>query len=36
MTLFDELSPNDVFAMVLDTFFNGERDQRTIELLDEE
>lgn len=36
MTLFDELSPNDVFGKVLDTFFNGERDQRTIELLDEE
>ena len=36
MTLFDELSPNDVFGKVLDTFFSGERDQRTIELLDEE
>lgn len=36
MTLFDKLSPNDVFGKVLDTFFNGERDQRTIELLDEE
>ena len=36
MTLFDELSPNDVFGKVLDTFFNGERDQRTIELLDKE
>lgn len=36
MTLFDELSPNDVFGKVLDIFFNGERDQRTIELLDEE
>lgn len=29
MTLFDKLSPNDVFGKVLDTFFNGERDQRT-------
>lgn len=36
MTLFDELSPNDVFGKVLDTFFNGERDQRTIELLYDE
>lgn len=36
MTLFDELSPNDVFGKVLDTFFSGERDQRTIDLLDEE
>ena len=36
MTLFDELSPNDVFGKVLDTFFNGERDKRTIELLDKE
>lgn len=36
MTLFDELSPNDVFGKVLDIFFSGERDQRTIDLLDEE
>ena len=36
MTLFDKLSPNDVFGKVLDTFFSGERDQRTIDLLDEE
>ena len=36
MTLFDELSSNDVFGKVLDTFFSGERDQRTIDLLDEE
>lgn len=33
MTLFDELSPNDVFGKVLDIFFSGERDQRTIDLL---
>lgn len=36
MTLFDELSPNDVFGKVLDVFYSGKRDQRTIELLDEE
>lgn len=35
MTLFDALSPNDVFAKVLDTFFDGERDERTLELLGE-
>ena len=36
MTLFDELSPNDVFAKVLDTFFDGKRDKRTLELLESE
>lgn len=36
MTLFDELSPNDVFSKVLDAFYNGERDGRAIDLLDEE
>lgn len=35
MTLFDALSPNDVFAKVLDAFFDGERDERTLELLGE-
>lgn len=34
MTLFDALSPNDVFAKVLDAFFDGERDKRTLELLE--
>ena len=33
MTLFDALSPDDVFAKVLDAFFDGERDERTLELL---
>ena len=33
MTLFDSLSPNDVFAKVLDAFFEGKRDERTLELL---
>ena len=36
MTLFDELSPDDIFNEVLDTFFNGKRDERTLELLDKE
>ncbi len=30
MTLFDMVSPNDVFASVLDAFFDGKRDGRTI------
>lgn len=34
MTLFDELSPNDVFAKVLDVFYHGERDEKTLELLE--
>lgn len=36
MTLFDTLSPNDVFAKVLDAFFDGERDEKTLRLLDEQ
>ena len=34
MTLFDELSPNDVFAKVLDVFYHGERDEKTLKLLE--
>lgn len=34
MTLFDELSPNDVFAKVLDVFYDGERDEKTLALLE--
>lgn len=30
MTLFDIVSPNDIFANVLEKYFNGERDNRTI------
>ena len=30
MTLFDCISPNDIFADVLDLFFNGIRDSRSI------
>lgn len=33
MTLFDVVSPNDIFAQVLDTFYGGERDPLTLELL---
>lgn len=36
MTLFDELSPNDVFAKVLDAFYDGERDEKTLMLLNEQ
>ena len=34
MTLFDELSPNDVFSKVLDVFYHGERDEKTLVLLE--
>lgn len=33
MTLFDQAMPNTIFAEVLDTFYNGERDEMTLELL---
>ena len=36
MTLFDVLSPDDVFGEVLDAFFDGERDERTLALLESE
>lgn len=36
MTLFDAVSPNDVFGRVLDQFYGGVRDERTLELLDED
>ena len=35
MTLFDAISPNDVFGKVLDRFYGGVRDKRTLELLGE-
>ena len=35
MTLFDAISPNDVFGKVLDQFYGGVRDKRTLELLGE-
>ena len=33
MTLFDTVSPNDIFAKALGAFFNGMRDQRTFQVL---
>jgi uncharacterized protein (DUF1810 family) len=36
LTLFDQASPDDTFARALDAFFNGERDGRTLELLNAE
>lgn len=33
MTLFDLVSPNDIFARVLDKYFNRQRDNRTINLI---
>ena len=35
MTLFDAISPDDVFGKVLDQFYGGVRDKRTLELLGE-
>jgi uncharacterized protein (DUF1810 family) len=33
MTLFDVVSPNEIFDKVLDIFFYGERDTRTLEII---
>lgn len=33
MTLFDFVSPNDIFALVLDKYFNGQRDNRTLTII---
>ena len=33
MTLFDQVSPDDIFADALDVFYAGQRDPRTIELV---
>lgn len=33
MTLFDQISPNDIFGEVLEAFFDGERCRRTLQLL---
>lgn len=33
MTLFDFVEPDSVFARVLDKYFNGQRDNRTIKIL---
>lgn len=36
MTLFDRIAPNDIFARVLDKYFEGERDMRTIGIIESE
>ena len=33
MTLFDFISPNDIFARVLDKYFNGQRDNLTVNII---
>ena len=33
MTLFDHILPNAIFAEVLDTFYNKERDEKTIQII---
>ena len=36
MTLFDAVAPGDVFAAVLDKYYGGRRDARTLSMLDAE
>lgn len=36
MTLFDAISPNDVYAEVLESFYDGVRCKRTLQMLKEE
>ena len=33
MTIFDSISPNDLFSRALSTFFNGQRDEKTLTIL---
>lgn len=33
MTLFDAVLPDDVFARVIDKYFNGEKDEQTLTIL---
>ena len=33
MTIFDAISPNDVFSRAINTFFNGQRDEKTLIIL---
>ena len=35
MTLFDSVSPNDIFAEVLQKYFDGKRDHRTLHILED-
>ena len=34
MTLFDAIKPKDIFSQVLDKFYKGEKDYRTLSMLD--
>ena len=34
MTLFNIIAPNDVFGLILDKFFNGEKCYKTLDILD--
>ena len=34
MTLFDVVSPQDIFARVLDKYFGGQRDSKSIKLIE--
>ena len=36
MTMFDYISPNDIFAKVLDSFYDGMRGGRTLKILQKE
>jgi len=36
MTMFDFLSPNDIFGEVLDSFYNGERCETTLKVMQQE
>ena len=36
MTLFDVVSPNDIFDETLYAFYNGERDQKTIKIIEKD
>ena len=36
MTLFDAIAPYDVYAEVLDTFYDGDRCELTLRMLEEE
>lgn len=35
MTLFDIVSPNDIFARILEKYFNGQRDHLTIKIINQ-
>lgn len=35
MTLFEYVSPNDVFSQVIECFYNGKRDDRTLKMIEE-